>query len=436
MDHPLHLDIESLWSSSLQFLQPHRPEDIQGVFDAKQKYTAPSSLGAEIYSGYATRIQERYGLKDSLLLAEKLRAEFDTLIVLGIGGSALGARTALNALEWSTPKTARKNVFIIDNLDPIFFEDSWGACKPSKTAVLIISKSGGTIETMAQASVLLERFKAEGLSIEKHFFAVTDPEKGALRSWCTSNNVKALSVPEDVGGRFSVLTPVGLLPLAFAGINIEELVQGAADFLSYKYVDQMWLAKMGLRMAELERGSFNIHALMPYSTKLKDFGAWFVQLWGESLGKSKPGVGAFGTAPLAAVGATDQHSLLQFLIDSPNKIVTGFIKVKQWPQLSARKTSMATLPAEFSGLSFAFGKSFEQILNCEATATRQVLEKLHRPTYELVLQDHGALSLGALFAFYMELTSFTAAAHGINPYDQPGVELGKKILPALLKDQN
>jgi glucose-6-phosphate isomerase len=219
---------------------------------------------------------------------------------------------------------------------------------------------------------------------------------------------------------------------AFDAIKVNEKNYCAANQLQNRYIDAEHLAHAGLRLAELEAGGFAGHALMPYSTKLKDFGAWFVQLWGESLGKERPRREPVGTIPVAAVGATDQHSLLQLLVEGPNRIITGFVRIEEWPKATARATAMAKLPAEFAGLSYAFGKPFCQILNAEETATKTVLIKRGRPVYELSLTNPGAQAIGALMALYMDLVVYTAASLEADPFDQPGVELGKKIVPELL----
>jgi glucose-6-phosphate isomerase len=428
----LKLIPDGLWNEALCYLAPHHAAHAESIPEKFFQFTDRKYLGSPVFSGYRFRTLERFGLSDSRSLANRLRQDFDTMLVLGIGGSALGARTAINALTWSVPPSERKKVLIADNLDPIEFEDIWSQCNPAKTVTVVISKSGGTIETMSQCSTVIERYQAAGLPLQRHIVTITDPSKGALRAWTESAQLSSLSVPEDVGGRFSVLTPVGLLPIAFAGIAVEEIVEGAVQFYEHKMVDQSLMSRVGLRFSELEAAGFLAHNLMPYSSKLKDFGAWFVQLWGESLGKIKPHAGRTGMIPLASVGATDQHSLLQLLVEGHNRIATGFVRVNHWPRSGTKKPSMGKLPSEFAPLSFAYGKSFEDILNAELTATQKVLTEQQRPTYEIRLEDAGPQGLGALFAFYMDLTSYTAAALGINPYDQPGVELGKRILPGLL----
>ncbi len=428
----LELKTGGLGTEAMEYACPTQKVDLEKIQKLFSEWTGPTKVGS-IYSGYRQQALEKNGLAASLKAAEELRKKFSTLVVLGIGGSALGSRTAIEALRWTVPHSERRQVLILDNLDPIDFEEKWAQIDLSKTLFAVITKSGGTIETLAQMSVVLERLEKEKLPWREHIICITDPTSGVLRKWVESEGLRSLEVPSSVGGRFSVLTAVGLFPIAFAGIQAEALLEGANEFYRGQVVDPNRMAQLGARLAELEKGSFAGHVLLPYATLLKDFGSWFVQLWGESLGKETKSSGRVGPLPMAAVGATDQHSLLQLLMEGPNRIVNAFIKIKQWPQTSSRVPTLNRLPAEFSASSFAFGKTFGEILNAEAEATQKALAQQGRPIYEVNLESLDAKSLGALFAFYMDLTSYTAAAYDLNPYDQPGVELGKKILPELLK---
>jgi glucose-6-phosphate isomerase len=192
--------------------------------------------------------------------------------------------------------------------------------------------------------------------------------------------------------------------------------------------------RLGRRLAEFEWEGFAGHVLMPYASVLKDFSAWFVQLWGESLGKETPKGNRVGSIPVPAVGATDQHSILQLLVEGPNRIITGFVSVRDWNLKTAETVKMtSSLPsAHFGKLSYAQGSSFARILDAQSKATQSVLIKRQRPTYRLELGRLDEEHLGALMGFYMDLTTATGAALEINPYDQPGVEEGKVILPSFL----
>jgi glucose-6-phosphate isomerase len=421
----LKLDAAVLSSEGLAF---HVPKGVGvGQRERFDEWTQAPARGA-IFSGYRRQILAGEGLEESLKLAATWRGRFDTLFVMGIGGSALGTKAVLAALETRLKAGESRKVVVVDNLDPWAFEAAWAGIDPAKTGFVVITKSGGTIETMSQMGVVLERLEKAGLNFRERLLAITDPKDGALRAWATREKVEALSVPPDVGGRFSVLTPVGLFPLAFAGIDVRALMTGAQSQLAGKEVPLDDVLSLGLRLSEIEEAGLNGHVLLPYASVLKEFSAWFVQLWGESLGKRAFNERRVGPIPVAAVGATDQHSLLQLLVEGPNRFVTGFLVIEQWEN----DPIAPKLPAEFAKLAFSEGKSFSRILNAEAQATRQTLDGLGRPTYEIRIPRLDAGSLGALLALYMDLTSAAGAAAGLNPYDQPGVELGKRILPALL----
>lgn len=437
MDKLLELDCTGLFSEAVNYAVPSRTTDAQLAQAAETfKDWTQRQEGGEIFSGYRKETLARTGLAAAQQLALSLREKFSTLVVLGIGGSALGARTALSALGWTVPEKDQRRVFILDNLDPIDFEKTWSQLDLPKTLFAVITKSGSTIETIAQLSVVLDRLSSLKIETTEHLVAITDPKKGALREWVNETGVPCLEVPSSVGGRFSVLSAVGIFPMAFAGIDTEALLRGADKQFQGEVIAPEQMARLAFRLSELEEAAFSAHVLMPYATLLKDFGSWFVQLWGESLGKLRlPGASdqsPRGPVPVAAVGATDQHSLLQLLVEGANRLVTGFISVEHWPLYSSRQPVMCKLPANFASLSYAHGKSFGEILNAERLATQKVLSERGKPLYHLQLSSPLPESFGALMAFYMDLVTLTAVASNVNPYDQPGVEFGKKILPALL----
>ncbi len=431
----LELNLDGLFTQELLSLCPARENTIEDLLKSLKSYTSESKglrTSKSPYSGYRRQISSKEGLSESLKLASELRERFESMLVFGIGGSALGARAAFEALNHTISPAKKKKLLINDNLDPLQFEEDWSSSPPQNTCYVVISKSGGTLETIAQLSFCIERLEALQLKVEEHIVVLTDSEKGALREWADERGIRALAVPSDVGGRFSVLSTVGLLPLAFAGIHIEGLLEGAIEYFEGRVIDLNLVPKLASRLVDFEKSLFWAHVLMPYGTRLKNFSSWFVQLWGESLGKRKSSILATGQIPVAAVGATDQHSLLQFLMEGPNKMVSGFIKINRWPSISTKPCAVMRVPQNFAALSFASQKTFADILNAELMATEQALLIAHRPFYEVSLETLSEPCLGALFAFFMDLTTLTGAALGINPFDQPGVELGKKLLPQLL----
>ncbi|MEO5666421.1 MAG: hypothetical protein ABIR96_00030 [Bdellovibrionota bacterium] len=421
---------DGLFGKELEYWVPHEESmaDFARIKERSQSWTSNPNNPDKIFSGYRRQILASEGLAESVALATELRHKFSTLVVLGIGGSALGVRAILNALSHTI--TDARRIEVLDNLDPVEFQRIFKTLDLPKTAFAIVSKAGGTLETMAQTSIVLARLKTAGLKPEDHLVAITDPSTGSLRAWVNDAALKALPVPSDVGGRFSVLTPVGLFPLAFAGLDAKALLSGAQSFIKGEIWDSSTLTRLAQRFAEYEGEGFAGHVMMPYATILKDFSAWFVQLWGESLGKESARGQKVGSIPVAAVGATDQHSILQLLVEGPNRIITGFVTVRDWNFAEADSIQMTSaLPEHFSKLGFAKGSSFGRILEAQCQATRSVLLKRQRPTYLIQIERLDEAHMGALIALYMDLTTFTGAALEVNPYNQPGVEEGKTILP-------
>lgn len=422
---------KGLYSEILNLEAPARPLPFEKSLQLFEKWTrSPSS--STISSAYARRSLEQFELNESIALAQKLRSQFENMVVLGIGGSALGTKAVYRALDWSLGKEL-KLLHILDNLDPVQITRTLDRLPLEKTCFCVISKSGGTLETMTQFSLVLERLRTQGFDLKRHVVAITDPTQGTLRQWVKNYNVDSLTVPQDVGGRFSVFTSVGTLPLAFAGFDVRALLAGANEVFLGRVFKPKDLLEFAQRLNELTESFFSGHLLMPYASVLKEVGEWFVQLWGESLGKTRLHGPPVGSIPLVAVGATDQHSLLQLLVEGPKQILTGFIEVAQWPKELDQK--IPPFSEEFQKLSFASGKTLAQVLNAELEATARVFYDLGRPFYKLQLDQLTLANLGALFAFYMDVVTLSATLTSINPYDQPGVELGKQILPKLLREE-
>lgn len=421
------IDTDGLETEALNLAIAKQSSRQKEILETYKTWTENSNSG--IYSGYKQRCLEEYYLEQSIEAAQDLKKTFKNALVLGIGGSALGAKCALNALSWRTSSTEFRRIDIIDNLDPIFFEFTLASIDLNETLVVVVTKAGGTLETISALTLLMNRYFNTPEKMQKHLFCITDPKSGALRKFVEKHQLKNLPVPSDVGGRFSVLTPVATFALEFSGVDTAALMKGAKGFFNNSN-RLPFIAQCAERLHALEEAGYFGHVLMPYSTMLKATGEWFVQLWGESLGKKHPKGYHTGTAPLAAVGATDQHSLLQLLVEGPNKLVNGFVSVKNWPE--DHDPLIEKIPEEFSSLSFANGKKMSTILNAEKTATAQVLKEMGRPVYEIELKTQNEEAIGEFFAFYMDLVVMTAASLGINPFDQPGVELGKKLMPKLL----
>jgi glucose-6-phosphate isomerase len=371
--------------------------------------------------------------------ADAQQGRFDDLLVLGIGGSALGTRTLLSALAepaWNelTPEQRgfRPRLTILENVDPRTVAAALRRMNPARTLVNVVSKSGGTAETAAQYLVVRDWLnRAVGTAAAPHHLVfTTDPEKGALRQLARTESITAFPIPSDVGGRFSVLTSVGLVPAALVGIDIAGLIAGAASAVAQAESDDLLTNPAGcyaalLHAADVEHGA-HIHVLMPYVDRLRDLGAWFVQLWAESLGKRESRGGQVvhrGPTPLAAVGATDQHSQVQLFMEGPfNKVVTFVM-----PDDLGDDVTIPTLDGLTSDFDYLPGHTLGELLLAECEATSAALAHQGRMNAMLRLPDVSAESVGALLMFLQIATGYAGVWYGVNPFDQPGVELGKTL---------
>lgn len=360
-------------------------------------------------------------------LAGKLRSEFDTLVVLGIGGSALGTKTLLGALPDQT-----RRVVVADNVDPWSFGALLDGLDLQRTAFNVISKSGTTAETMAQflvvRDILLRTFGA--VDYRKHVVVTTDAEKGVLRQIVHDEGFRSLTIPDRVGGRFSVLTSVGLLPAAFAGLRVDELLAGAQAMDERCQGDDIWknpaeLFATLLYLADTRRRQ-NVVALMPYSDRLFWLAAWFAQLWGESIGKAVKLDGSpahVGQTPLVAVGATDQHSLLQLFAEGPVDKVVVMLRVED----HGRELPIPAAYADLDSLAYLGGSGLGTLLNREQTATELALVKQQRPVLTINVPQVNAFTLGQLFHLFEAAVAFAGGLYEVDPFDQPGVEESKKL---------
>jgi glucose-6-phosphate isomerase len=310
----------------------------------------------------------------------------------------------------------------VDNPDPYEWKRTLAGLKPHSTLVVVIAKSGTTFETMAQLLLACEWLGKERW--KSHLVAVTDPVKGDLRTFAQHEGIPTLAIAPSIGGRFSIFSPVGIFAAAIAGLDAQAFLTGAKqvrDHMEKAPVEKNPLFILGydlLRHAEKR----NIHVCMPYSTRLRLIGDWFVQLWGESLGKDGKGF-----TPIAAVGATDQHSILQLLRDGPDDKVTFFLTLDRVAD-EVKIPRLQTLPGQQTHLpSFRLleGHSLQELLTVEYRATSLVLTKQGRPNVTFQLDQLDERSLGALYFGLCVLTAFTGTLWGVNPFDQPGVEEGK-----------
>jgi glucose-6-phosphate isomerase len=376
--------------------------------------------------------------------AEGLGQAHDHVLVLGIGGSALGTKALLNALRtpaWNELDDEGRDFFprltVLENVDPTSVSAALQRIDPRRVLVNVISKSGGTAETMAQYLIVREWLERSlGDAANRHLVFTTDPVRGALRELAQRDHIATLDVPPEIGGRFSVLSPVGLLPAALVGIDIEGLLEGARRALDRAESDELLqnpaaLYSALLWAADTEQDA-RIHVLMPYTDRLRELAEWFRQLWAESLGKRVTREGRTvhaGPTPLAAVGATDQHSQVQLFMEGPYDKAITFVTVDdlgvdlEIPQMTPElPPDMAYLP----------GHTLGELLRAEYQATSAALAEMGRMNCTLRLPDLSPTTFGEALMFFQLATGYSGVWYGIDPFDQPGVELGKRLTYAAM----
>lgn len=351
-------------------------------------------------------------------VAKYIRAHFKSLIVIGIGGSDLGARAALQALENSTDNFPI--YFCGDTTDPAPLNKILKTVNLKTAAINVVSKSGETIETLSALLIIKEHLKKlVGKKYASHIFATTSPVLGLLKTMAEIEGYTI--IPHmPVGGRFSVLSSVAFLPMACAGIDIVKMLQGGIE-MSKVINNNNILGNAPFAFAAVNhhantRRKQNILIMMPYSYSLREFAKWFRQLWAESLGKK-----GLGQTPVAALGPTDQHSQLQLYQEGPMDKIITFIKLEKWESLEIPNN----VPADVAYLA---GKNLGHIVDEELKSTAMALASHKRPSNVITLPGLNEYSLGQLFMFFELAAAYSAELYGIDAYDQPGVELSKKYL--------
>jgi glucose-6-phosphate isomerase len=371
-------------------------------------------------------------------LADSTAKNFDNYVLLGIGGSSLGPIAVQNALKdpmWNllppSKRDSRPRMFFLDNIEPDMIASISRFINPKKTLFNVISKSGSTAETMSQFMIFRQQLiRAVGKEkASSHIIATTDPENGLMREIVNQEGYESLEVPAGIGGRFSVLSPVGLFPAAVSGVNITKLLDGAASITKKCKGANVWrnpamlIASM-LYLADTKKNK-PIHVMMPYSNRLYSIADWYRQLWAESLGKRLSGRKVVNTGPttVKALGATDQHSQSQLYVEGPADKVIIFIRVENFD-------STVKIPRGFAGkpgLSYLSGHTLNELIDAEQKATEVTLAKNKRPSITITLPEISEETIGALFYMFEMATAYAGQFYSINAYNQPGVEEGKQF---------
>lgn len=374
--------------------------------------------------------------------AALIREKFDTFVVLGIGGSALGpiaVQQALNHLHYNEiPATKRSGprLYVEDNIDPERMASLLDIIDIKKTCFNIITKSGATAETMSQYLIISDILKREiGDSWQSHFIATTDKDKGNLIRLAKQEGFKVFFIPSGVGGRFSELSPVGLLPAAVCGIDIRAMLQGAKCMDAQCKDSDVWhnpaLLEAVLQVIAMREQGMNIQVIMPYADSLRFIADWFCQLWAESLGKgvTRKGMAVnVGQTPVKSLGVTDQHSQLQLYTEGPYDKVVTLLKVGNYHA----KVVIPEGCAEYPDVAFLGGKTLNQLIEAECAGTEYALLRAGRMSQTITLPVVNAHTIGQLIYFFELATAYAGELLDIDAFNQPGVEESKIASYAVL----
>lgn len=374
--------------------------------------------------------------------ASLVKDRFENVLVLGIGGSALGGIAVTEALlkpYWNLlPAEKRGNfprIFFLDNIDPDQITGMLDMLDLKKTLVNVITKSGSTAETMSQYMIVKDVMERElGDDYRKNIVATTDKKTGILRQLADQEGYKTFVVPDDVGGRFSIFSAVGLLPFALVGIDIDEIINGVKDMdlaLKNTNINENIAAQNALIhfLMDTKKGK-NLSVMMPYSSRLKYVSDWYVQLWAESLGKEVNNNGEkvnCGPTPLKALGATDQHSQIQLYNEGPNDKVINFIRVEEFD-------NVVEIPKifDYTGIGYLGGKTINELINAEADSTKVALTDYQRPNVTITIPKVTGYYVAQLLYMLEVQTAIAGELYNINTFNQPGVEQAKNYTYALM----
>ena len=413
---------------------------------AERFSVAYSSVDSERTSGRMGFFELPYdeaALSKTREVAAETGQRFDNVVVLGIGGSALGATTIRDALlgpSWNGQSNEERGgfprLYVLDNADAATLGDLLSHVDVGRTLFNVVSKSGSTAETVA-SYLVVEGHVREVIGEDqarRHFLFTTDSRRGPLRQVAEEEGIPTLEIPENVGGRFSVLSPVGLLPAVLTGVDVDALMAGAVAMDARCRTPTLSDNPAGLfatllHSADTETGR-PIHVLMPYADRLRSLGLWFQQLWAESLGKAIDLRGEevqTGPTPLAALGASDQHAQVQLFMEGPHDKVVVFV--------SAPCSTDLIIPSHrkhVTGMGYLAGHTLGELLDAERRATAEALRQRGRPNMTVEMGPIDAYGLGQILMMLEIATVYAGALYGVDPLVQPGVELGKELTYGLL----
>ncbi len=356
--------------------------------------------------------------------ASEIRTHFDHMVILGVGGSSLGAKTISHAFG------CKDKLSFFENLDGYSFHRELSRLSDlERVHWTVISKSGRTIETLTQLQFVHQFYEKKGIDVTKQMTVVTETKTNPLYDFAVTNKIPVLEIPLDVGGRFSVLTPVGLFPAAFAGLEIGKFILGAREALNQKES----LISFSSQVLESFKAQKWITIFWIYSESLQTFGLWVQQLWAESLAKGKTLDGKDAprvSTPMMLVGSNDQHSVLQQVMEGARDKFVIFMRSHR--EETAGEKLNKTL---FDGYDFLKNESMGKILKAQCLGTQEALhgEGVDSMTLELTKFDES--ELGALFLYFEMVIAMIGKYHNIDTFNQPGVEASKKLTLDHLKSR-
>jgi len=347
----------------------------------------------------------------------------ENIVVIGIGGSSLGAK-AIDSMLRHKYNNLKKLLFL-ENPDPVSISKTLNRIKKHNSIFVVISKSGGTIETTSIFKTVLKEFDMDLKSEDAKRVLIISDEGSPLCKFADFYGIKAFTIPKNVGGRFSVLSSVGIVPLSLAGYDMRNVLKGAKHMIKrfFNSKEEHIAIKALYYCKNYQKTPINV--LFSYADFLEDFTKWFIQLWAESLGKIDKDGKNVGLTPVAHIGSIDQHSFLQLIMQGPRDKTVTFIKVEDFendlkiPDISLKYIEKTD---------YINNHTFNELINAECDATKESLVKEGIPVDTITLDKVNEENVGELIAYFELLTSYAGAIFDINTYDQPGVEFGKKIL--------
>lgn len=434
-------------------------DEAMGIAALTRKLTSTRGKGWERWRELHNEPMRSEHVKPIKDYVAKTQGKFENLIVLGIGGSALGniaLQSSLNPATYNllpagsgSGKRSGPRMFVVDNVDPAYFGGVLNYVlsvdpKLEKTLFNVVSKSGETAETAAQFMIIRDLLKKMGRKGSEHVVACTDPAKGTMRQICNNEGYFTLPVPDGVGGRFSVLSPVGLFSAAMCGIDIDGLLDGAKsmdEICSREDMSKNPAATLAFLMVELgqTKGKVN-HVMMPYCNAMYLLADWYRQLWAESLGKKSDLTGETvyaGFTPIKALGTTDQHSQVQLYREGPNDKVIGFVELQEsgWKSMPGGiGDANLQIPTGLNvdAIKYLEGKSMAALLHAEKRATEYACVESQRPNFTLSFPKLDAYHVGQFIYLWEMVTAYAGLMLNIDAYDQPAVELGKQATFGLM----